>query len=67
MDIYFSRMVDNIEPMVKSIVENEFKETPDENDDGILVSYAPFDLFKIINENFELTTNIMINKEISIN
>lgn len=45
--------MENTEGIMRNIVENERKEDPKSRElDGLLVTSAALDLFKLVNENF---------------
>ena len=66
LNIYINRLIDNVETMIQGIVEFEKKSLPQTNDNGILVSTAPIDLFKLINEGFEMAIKKMDSEEMGI-
>lgn len=66
LNIYINRLIDNVESMVQGIVELEKKSIPQLNDAGRLVSTAPIDLFRLINEGFEIAINKMDSEEMGI-
>lgn len=63
LNIYINRLIDNVENMVQGIVELEKKSQPQTNENGCLVSTAPIDLFKLINEGFEMAIKKMDSEE----
>jgi len=66
LNIYTNRLIDNVESMIKGIVELEKKTLPQTNENGCLVSTAPIDLFRLINEGFEMAIRKMDSEEMGI-
>jgi len=66
LNIYINRLIDNVESMIHGIVELEKKSQPHANDNGCLVSTAPIDLFRLINEGFEMAIKKMDSEEMGI-
>ena len=66
LNIYINRLIDNVESMIHGIVELERKSMPETNESGCLVSTAPIDLFKLINEGFEMAIKKMDSEEMGI-
>ena len=54
LNIYYSRTLESSQQIVEGIVEYEKKNNMNMNEDNNLNSSSPFDLFKIINEIFDL-------------
>jgi hypothetical protein len=64
LNSYFSKTIEVSKNIVKGIVESEKKRNfIKENNDSILKSSSPLDLFKLINENFDLSYGICPLKE----
>jgi hypothetical protein len=53
LSIYNSRSIESCEPVVSEIVHHEKTALPFENETGILVTSAPIDLFKLLNEGLD--------------
>ena len=66
LNIYTNRLIDNVESMIKGIVELEKKTLPQTNENGCLVSTAPIDLFRLINEGFDMAIKKMDSEEMGI-
>ena len=68
LESFFARLMENTEIILRNIVENERKEEPRSRElDGLLVTSAALDVFKLINENYEfcikrINTNFMAIK-----
>ena len=53
LEIFINRSLDSCEDVVQEIIEHETNCQPTENEDQLLVSNSPYDLFKIINEGID--------------
>jgi hypothetical protein len=53
LEIFINRSLDSCESIVHEIIEHESQCEPTENEDYLLVSSSPYDLFKIINEGID--------------
>jgi len=68
VECFFARLMENTETIVRNIVENERKENSKCREiDGLLVTSAAIDLFKLVNENFSycidrINSNFMLIK-----
>lgn len=64
LNSYFSKTVEVSKEIVRGIVESVKKcEFIKENNSSIIISSSPFDLFKLINENFDLSYGACPMKE----
>lgn len=64
LNSYFSKTTEVSKDIIRGIVEAEKKcEFIKENNSSILISSSPFDLFKLINENFDLSYGVCPVKE----
>lgn len=63
---YFARTLKSSEEIIDGIIIFEKKNPPQKDESGILYSSSPFDLFKIINEIFELSYKICSFKEMGL-
>lgn len=66
LNMYYSRTLESSEQIVEGIVEYEKKNPMIFNEDHILVSSSPLDLFKIINEIFDLGYKLCPLKEMAL-
>lgn len=66
LNIYFSRTLKSSEEIVDGVVQFEKKHAPEKDENGILYSSAPFDLFKIINEIFEMSYKLCPYKDMGL-
>ena len=63
---YFSRTNDSTKSMISTLINNEKNVIPNKNSNGNLVSNCPYDLFKLINEGFDLTFQVCKQKVVII-
>lgn len=66
LNIYYSRTLESSQQIVEGIVEYEKKNSMTLNEDKILISSSPLDLFKIINEIFDLGYKLCPLKEMGL-
>lgn len=66
LNIYYSRTLESSQQIVEGIVEYEKKNNMNMNEDNNLISSSPFDLFKIINEIFDLGFKLCPLKEMGL-
>lgn len=66
LNIYYSRTLESSQQIVDGIVEYEKKNNMTLNEDKILISSSPLDLFKIINEIFDLGYKLCPLKEMAL-
>ena len=66
LNIYYSRTLESSQQIVEGIVEYEKKNNMNLNEDNNLISSSPFDLFKIINEIFDLGYKLCPLKEMAL-
>jgi hypothetical protein len=57
LNIYIDRSIESCESVVKEIVLHERTALPFENENGCLVTSAPLDLFKLLNEGLDAALN----------
>jgi hypothetical protein len=67
LNIYVHRNMEKVEPMIEGIYDMEKKSQPTTNENGIYVTSAPYDLFKIINEAFDIAFKLFNKPEIGPN
>ncbi|CAD8108104.1 unnamed protein product [Paramecium sonneborni] len=65
LNIYVNRSLENLEPVLNTIIEQEKTQEPTFNDQQLLITLTPVDLFKIINEGFDMAYKLCPCKEIS--
>ncbi|CAD8107610.1 unnamed protein product [Paramecium sonneborni] len=65
-NIYVNRQLENLESILNSIIEQEKTQEPTCNDQQLLITQTPVDLFKIINEGFDMAYKLCPCKEISL-
>ncbi|CAD8175519.1 unnamed protein product [Paramecium pentaurelia] len=66
LNIYVNRSLENLESVINSIIEQEKTQEPIFNDQQLLITQTPIDLFKIINESFDMAYKLCPCKETSL-
>ncbi|CAD8118152.1 unnamed protein product [Paramecium sonneborni] len=63
LNIYVNRSLESLESVINQIIEQERIQEPFLNDQGQLVTQTPVDLFKIVNEGFDMAFKLCSCKE----
>jgi hypothetical protein len=63
LSIYINRSIESVESVIQGIVDFEKNSVPILNENEQLSTQTPIDLYKMINEGFDLAYKICPNKE----
>lgn len=64
--IYFEKTVTTSEDIIDGIIEFSRKNPPQKDDENLLYSTSPYDLFRIINEIFDISYKLCPLKETAL-
>ena len=64
IETYFNHTIESTKSMISTLIQNDKNEEPQTNSDGLLTSISSYDLFKLINEGFDLTYQVSQHKEV---
>lgn len=61
-----NRIIENVEFMIEGLIKSEKDNQPKQNENNILATTTPYDLFKLINEGFDMAVKVVKSKEMGI-